>query len=160
MVIDIKGDLLETECKTIAHGVNCQGVMGSGVAKVLTDKYPEVRESYFEYYNLCEQDVDKYGTDILLGMVEGVSVDGGKRVLNCFTQNKVGYDGRKYVSYDAIHNCFRRIAVGYDEIAIPRIGCGLAGGSWDIVKPIIEHAVGDRCKVYAYYLEDTDDKKS
>jgi hypothetical protein len=42
MVKIVKGDLLKSDCQYIAHGVNCQGVMNSGIAKQIRDKYPEV----------------------------------------------------------------------------------------------------------------------
>lgn len=146
MVIDIKGDLLETDCKVIAHGVNCQNAMGSGVAKLLFTKWPKVKEKYHQAYK---------GLGMLwLGDIHYVEVEPGKHVINCYTQEHYGYDGKKYVSYDAIYDCFYTIARTENEIAIPRIGCGLAGGNWEVVKQIINDAVGDKCKVYAYYLEE------
>ena len=53
MIEYIKGDIRDTDCKVIAHGVNCQGVMGSGVAKALYEKWPEVKKSYLKYCNKC-----------------------------------------------------------------------------------------------------------
>ena len=35
----------------LAHGTNCHGVMGSGVAKAVRNKFPE---AYTEYKTLCE----------------------------------------------------------------------------------------------------------
>ena len=48
------GNLLNAPQKVIAHQVNCQGKMGSGVAKVIRDKYPKVYETYLNTcaYNL------------------------------------------------------------------------------------------------------------
>ena len=65
-----------------------------------------------------------------------------------------GYDGRKLVSYDAIYDIFQSLSKKFNEIAIPKIGCGLAGGNWEIVKRIIEDAVGDKCHVKVYYLDE------
>lgn len=151
MVKEIKGDLLETDCKIIAHGVNCQNAMGSGVAKVIYEKWPKVKAFYHDYFS--EFNAGDFGENFL-GNIDDIIVDKetGKTVVNCFTQQFFGYDGEKYVSYDAIYDCFHKLAFIYDEIAIPRIGCGLAGGNWEIVKRIIEDAVGDECTVYAYYL--------
>jgi O-acetyl-ADP-ribose deacetylase (regulator of RNase III) len=42
----------------------------------------------------------------------------------------------------------------YPEIAIPKIGAGLAGGNWEIISRIIDDATGDDLDVYVYYLED------
>lgn len=46
MLKHIKGDIFESGAQVILHQVNCQGVMGSGVAKQVREKYPIV----FEYY--------------------------------------------------------------------------------------------------------------
>ena len=40
------GDLLESGCDYICHQVNCQGVMGSGIAKSIREKWPVVFEKY------------------------------------------------------------------------------------------------------------------
>ena len=47
-MIVIKDNLLNTQLQFIAHQVNCQGVMGAGVAKALRNKYPELYSQYQE----------------------------------------------------------------------------------------------------------------
>lgn len=42
----INGDLFSTNVRTIAHGCNAQGVMGSGVAKIVKALYPEAFSEY------------------------------------------------------------------------------------------------------------------
>lgn len=42
------GDLLSSK-GIIVHGVNSQGVMGSGVAKQIKDKWPEAYGSYMAH---------------------------------------------------------------------------------------------------------------
>ena len=44
-----EGNLLDAQTDVIAHQVNCQGVMGSGVAKQIRDKWPRVYDSYVTY---------------------------------------------------------------------------------------------------------------
>ena len=146
MVEEIKGNLLDTDCRIITHGVNCQGKMESSVAKALYTKYPEVKESYLNFFN------DEYNSEEYLGLVNCVYRD-DKIVLNCFIQQNYGHNKQIYISYKAITKCFSIISCFYDEIAIPRIGCGLAGGDWKIVKKCIEDVVGDECLVKMYYLE-------
>ena len=50
MVSHINGDLLkvqkELNLDVICHQVNCQGVMGSGIAKQIRDTYPIVYDNY------------------------------------------------------------------------------------------------------------------
>lgn len=109
-----------------------------------------IKDEYHSYVNFHSWEDNRH----LLGEFNEVNVDSDRVVLNCFTQLNYGYDGNKYVNYDAIYDCFQAISGFYSEVAIPRIGCGLAGGNWDIVKRIINDATGDKCKVYAYYLEE------
>ena len=47
----VEGDLFETKCEVIAHQVNCTGIMGSGIAKLVRINYPE---AFREYRKLCE----------------------------------------------------------------------------------------------------------
>ena len=42
----IDGDLFQTHAKYICHQVNCQARMGSGVAKQVRAKYPEVYNAW------------------------------------------------------------------------------------------------------------------
>ena len=153
----IKGDLLEVKNGIIGHGVNCQGVMGSGVALGIKNKYPSVYEAY---RRAVQQSHNK---DSLLGMVQVISTlpDGvydpkGDTVLvaNIFTQNKYGKDGKRYLDYEALYVGFEKLykrSVLYDlPLCIPKIGCGLAGGDWGIVSLMIEKAYPK--DVYVYEL--------
>ena len=47
----VSGNLLEIEEGIICHQVNCQGVMGAGVAKAIASRYPQVLSAYRE---LCD----------------------------------------------------------------------------------------------------------
>lgn len=152
----IKGSILDAPQKYIAHGCNAQNKMGSGVAKVLFEEYTEVKEVY---HNFCKERLSKYSRKSdLLGDVCVVELKNQKHkcVFNCFTQEYYGYSGYKFVNYDAIYNCFKELSrrLYKKEIAIPKIGCGLAGGNWEIVSRIIDDATGDDLDVYVYYLED------
>lgn len=155
IIREIKGNLLDTHLNFIAHGVNCQNKMGSGVAKALFTKYPQVKEMYHKYY---EESIHLAinGQEDFLGTVQPVDVDDGKIVFNLFTQENYGYDGSLYVDYNSIKETFDILTkkCNYvNAIAIPKIGCGLAGGDWDIVKTIINKSTGEDLDVYVYYLE-------
>lgn len=150
IVAYIKKDITETHHKVIMHGVNCQNVMGSGVAKALFDKWSSVKEKYHEY---CEF----FDVDARLGKINLVQ-EKDKLIVNAFTQYNFGYDKKKYVNYWAIANCFKSINKHLSffpdcgiDLAIPKIGCGLAGGNWDIVKEIINDSTPD-IEVYVYEI--------
>lgn len=152
MIIEyIKGNILDAPQTRILHGVNCQNAMGSGVAKVLFEKYPKIKTSY---HNHCNNVFIHGGTSKdLLGTYKPVICD-DKVIFNAFTQEYYGYDGQKYVSYDAIYEVFNKLSYKLKtDLAIPKIGCGLAGGNWDIVSKIIDDATGDRLNIYVYHLD-------
>lgn len=151
----IKGDITDTELEYIAHGVNCQNVMGSGVAKALFTKFPEVK---IEYHKYCKNEKP----NSLLGKVN-IVFTGEKFIFNCFTQLNYGNDGEKYVSYSAIIKVFNRIVElvereldsdGTPIVAIPKIGCGLAGGDWNVVSALINETVGDKLEIWVYELDE------
>ena len=153
MITEIKGDITETECKLIAHGVNCQGVMGSGVARALFLKWPQVRNEYLNLHEEC----NKKDPEEFLGWTQPVFVGEGKIIVNCWTQQNYGASSNQvYLSYNALRQCLhdlRDLAINYGikNIAIPRIGCGLAGGDWGKVKPMVEEILFD-LNVKVYYL--------
>ena len=118
----------------IMHGCNAQGVMGSGVAKSLRDKFPLI----YNYYRKIQE---IYG--LKLGNIIPVKRY-DKCIINAITQEFYGRDGKKYASYDAIVECIEKLLT-YEpiknrmdkvSIAIPKIGCGLGGLNWQVVSSI------------------------
>jgi len=162
MLTEVKGDLLETPCKYIAHGVNCQGVMGSGVARALYEKWPIVRESYYEWFKHSTPPPTEHGPfskpSNYLGITDYVDC-GDKTVINCFIQEHYIPRGPCHLDYTALRHCFDSIVASkIKEVAIPKIGCGLAGGDWENVKDIINEITGDKTKVIVYLLGEVMDE--
>ena len=154
MVKYVKGNLLDSDCDYICHQVNCQGVMGSGIAKQIRERWPEVYKEYKTYCDYC----NKHGLN-MLGHNFDVPVDEcEKSVINMFSQNNYGYDGKRYTSYDAFCNCLLDIRnlIRGGTIGFPKnIGCGLGGGNWKVISTLIEEILGKDYDVYIYELEDT-----
>ena len=117
----------------IMHGVNCQDVMGSGVAKALYTKWPQVKRMYHT--------LGKVGMH--LGMVQVVSVADDPWIFNCFTQEYYGRSrGVVYASSEAVRevllkSCAYAIDMDITDIYLPRIGCGLGGLDWE--KDVLPH---------------------
>ncbi len=130
----IKGDILEnldsSKDTIILHGCNCHHVMGAGIAAYLRKKYPKI---YAVDMTTPYADRDKLGTF-------SVAVINPKlAILNCYTQFDTGR-GRQ-VDYEAVYSVLEslsRLGPSGKEIRSPKIGCGLAGGDWDIVKVMFE----------------------
>ena len=131
------GNIVDVESGFILHGCNAQGVMGSGVAKALRDKYPEIYEPYRKY---CQESK----ISEILGKIFCHSISQSLCIGNAITQEYYGRDGRKYVSYDALDRVFRQISEfpGLEilqKIHMPKIGSGLGGGNWKVVEAIANH---------------------
>lgn len=140
-----EGDLLKWESKdaewnVVVHGCNAQGVMGSGVAKQIRDKYPAAFDVYRKEYEAA---------GLPLGSFTVAPVENDtKRIVNLVTQQYFGKDGKRYINYEALYSGLsdiRDLLVGPKSmgrnwtLAIPAwIGCGLAGGEPLIVQAMVE----------------------
>lgn len=132
-----KGNLLDATETLIAHGCNAQGVMGSGVAKYVREKWPE---AYEEYHDLCEEYEGR--RDELLGSNHYFTVGEDQVLVNAITQ--VTYGEGKQARYTAVVDCLVVAIEDYwvegetIQVAIPLIGCGLGGLKWEVLKELLE----------------------
>lgn len=139
-IIYKQGDLPECTENIIVHGCNAKGVMGSGVAAQIKKKYPNSARAYFNM---------KENNKMQLGNFSYSEEDDGKTIINAITQEFYGRNPHiVYVSYGAIAHVFMDInkgckIYGYKEIALPKIGAGLANGDWNIIEQIIEKECKD-----------------
>lgn len=154
MIEYIKKDITTVDCGIIAHGVNCHGVMGSGVALAIRNRWPVVFEMYKEtcYANAMWKTK-------LLGHCEIVSIPTNPLfdqlfVANLYTQLNYGKDGKVYASTYAIDKSMQDVMSFCEHEQLPlyisRIGCGLGGLNWEVdVLPIVaRHAAFTGVSVY------------
>ena len=132
MKYELKDITTVTAPGLIAHGVNCQNAMGSGVARAIYTQWPKVKSEY------------RRNGSMILGDTQFVEVEPGLVVVNCFTQEYYGRDGRRYASLQAIRETLEDASeyaldeLGVREVHIPRIGCGLGGLDWELeVEPVL-----------------------
>lgn len=126
------GNLFEDpSVRFVAHCCNAQGRMGSGFAKELRERNPSVYNAYAADYSI---------ENVFLGQAYPILGDDGRTYFNIIGQQFFGYDGARYVSYDALADAFERINAlrDIDHLAMPLIGAGLAGGKWSVISSIIE----------------------
>lgn len=132
------GDMFTSNAKYLCHQVNCMGKMGSGIAKTVREKFPT---AFVEYSNVCLHN-EKTPSDLLGSIFQ--SKCGDKIIVHMFAQEQFGRSIR-YTDYDAFLNCLKRIRATVPAgsvIAFPHgIGCGLGGGSWSIIFPMIEEVL-------------------
>jgi hypothetical protein len=125
------GDLLDSG-GYVFQQVNCQFVMGKGLALQIRSRYPEV---YTEYKKLQNKDIDNAS---YLGTYQTVKV-ADKTFVNVFSQE---YYGRgPLTEYPMMIKAFEQFKQNEPdgEYNFPYLfGCGLAGGDWNIVSGIID----------------------
>ena len=129
------GDIVKGNYPIFCHQVNCKGVMGSGLAKQIRQKYPKV---FAEYSKRCV-----YGNN--LGQIQPVVLPGGRICVNLFAQDGYGRD-KQYTDYLAFDSCLenlsailKRINPEQKVIAFPfLIGCGLGGGKWSVIYEMLK----------------------
>jgi O-acetyl-ADP-ribose deacetylase (regulator of RNase III) len=103
----------------------------------ISRRWPEPERQYREWYR------DGAPQPFALGEVQFVPVTDGITVANLIGQHGMGVRrGVPPVRYDAIRLGLRRVAehvrTSGASVHMPRIGCGLAGGRWEEIEPIIE----------------------
>jgi len=112
----------------LLHVCNDCGVMGSGIALQISNKFPS---AYTNYKLSC-----KLGT---------VSYDDNKKVANLVAQrlyigyNKDCYKGKRYINYGSLVRCFYALDINEDvEIIIPyNMGSDRAGGNFKIILELL-----------------------
>jgi O-acetyl-ADP-ribose deacetylase (regulator of RNase III) len=129
--------------KIIAHVVNDLGGWGRGFVLAVSRHWPEPEAEYRAWHR--ERATNGFG----LGAVQLVQVERFVWVANMVGQHgmKTGSKGPP-VRYEAIERALGRLATEAAELGasvhMPRIGCGLAGGKWDRVEPIIAAQLVER----------------
>lgn len=127
----------------VPHICNDRGGWGKGFVLAVSKRWSQPEEKYRRLFR---------GGQVALGRIQVVPVGNGIVVVNMIAQS--GYrrnNGEPPISYEALDEClaaFRKRADrlvakgGRLEIHMPRIGCGLAGGRWEEIEPIIEKHLG------------------
>ena len=160
----IEGDLIklakDKKFNVIVHGCNCFCAMGAGIAVQMAhafgcDNYPMEDIKY-------RGDVNKLGT-IDYQYVPSLDLI----VVNAYTQYLLG----KNLSYQALYLTLFKINNLFSGkiIGLPQIGCGIAGGIWDIneiseggnsiqmdVKTLIETTLVDCQPIIVKFKKETD----
>lgn len=114
-----EGDLFESGLPAIAHGVNCQGIMGAGIAVQFRKRHPRMYESY---RRRCLKGA------MLPGDIMPWRHPGGV-VFNLATQDLPGPYAKPWMITAALGRMITEAHhdFGITEIGLPAIGCGIGG---------------------------------
>lgn len=152
MLKEVKGNLLEATEFIIGHQVNCKGVMGAGVAKQIK-QHLLPKDAFVKYYVLCRN----YPANILLGHVQlfNIHTNGHPKVIANLFAEDVPTGRCLDTNYKALQECLDRLFDNHGcSFALPGyLGCGLAGGDWNLVYDMIKNAAETHgVDVTIYYL--------
>lgn len=150
----LKGDATNPKTegnKIIAHICNDIGGWGKGFVMAISKKWKNPEEEYQEWF--------KNGDNFNLGEIQMVQVEQDLWIANMIAQHKINpnSDGIPPIRYDAIEACLKKLSEDAQKlnatIHMPRIGCGLAGGKWEQIEPIIINNLSEKeIEVYVYDL--------
>lgn len=118
-----QGDLLHAGLPAWGHGVNLEGVMGSGIARQVRAEHPEV----FRAYKVAIEN----GT-LQPGGAQPVRLKDGTIVFNMATQIYQGpWASVNLIMLSMVQVMYELSEVGIDRFGIPLIGCGIGGLDWE-----------------------------
>jgi O-acetyl-ADP-ribose deacetylase (regulator of RNase III) len=164
---DSNADYTKFAPTLIVHVCNDKGLWNAGFAKSLAVRWPSSRAAYIGWSrwqhgqaidagavnqaNLCPQ--PKVGVtqfvEIQKGLLPGntsfsLIPKGRLYVANMVAQNGIrSANNPKPINYEALEICLGQVAgfaqaMRIPNIQMPKIGCGLAGGDWNIIQPLLE----------------------
>lgn len=136
----LKGDATCPQAKgvkLIVHICNDRGGWGKGFVVAISKRWSEPEAEYRGWY------AERSQTDFGLGAVQFVQAEEYIWVANMVAQQGIKNDGKNPpIRYEAVEDCLAKVAEKALELKasvhMPRIGCGLAGGKWERIKPLIE----------------------
>lgn len=138
--------------KIICHVCNDIGGWGAGFVMAVSKKWLEPERAYREWFK------NRAENDFGLGAVQIVQVLPDLWIANMIGQHGLHRQGGKPpIRYEAIEACLSKVAESAREkqasVHMPRIGCGLAGGKWEAIEPIIQKTLSTNgIPVFVYDL--------
>jgi len=128
MITELNGNIFNSTCDGLVNPVNCIGVMGKGLALEFKKRYPL---NFKAYYDECK--ANRLRPGIIFTFNEA-----GKLIINFPT--KVHW--REQSSYEYIEAGLQALKMLIKKqyiksIAIPKLGCGLGGLNWPIIRSIM-----------------------
>jgi O-acetyl-ADP-ribose deacetylase (regulator of RNase III) len=143
MIIYKTGDMFDSKAQVIVNAVNCDGIMGGGLALAFKERFSLMY--YLSYLADCKTGRMRVNNPILY---KGTN----PWILNFATKDRLKNDGE----YRYIMLGLKKLPALVEKhkiksIAFPKLGAGLARLDWDIVKQIMEHYLQDLpCEVEIY----------
>ena len=140
MITKVRGDILLSDAKAIAHGVAPHDHFNQGLALALRERHPAMAKDFRHY---CHQDNPKPGHAWLWAGPERV-------IINLMTQEPAP-DNKAHPGKATAHNVNHALKElrailekeNISSVALPRLATGVGDLDWDEVEPLIEKLLGD-----------------
>lgn len=144
MITYIKGNIFASTCQTLVNPVNCEGVMGAGLALEFKLRHPEMFEKYAQLCKINSLTVGKLW----------LHSDIDYQIL-CFpTKTSWKADSRQsYIEEGLTKLVASLTAKNITSLALPYLGAGRGGLNMGQVKQLIEQYLGNLnipIEVYEY----------
>lgn len=155
MITYKQGSLFDSNCQTLVCTVNCEGVMGKGIALEFKKNFPEM---FTKYRDVCLYDKTqlKHGGDLWLYRypdleqftlwdTDGHLNTGRQSRVLCFATKE---HWKNKSNYDWILRGLQEFRNKYKEwgitsIAFPKLGCNNGGLDWDVINQMMYGALYD-----------------
>lgn len=138
MIRYVSGNLLDDDAEALVNPVNCVGAMGAGLAKQFKERFPL---NFAHYKRACAAGKVKLGAMFLH---ENNSPVGPVWLINFPTKHHWKDNSRvEWIDFGLADMALLVRQIGVRSIALPMLGCGLGGLSFDDVRPLIERAFAD-----------------
>jgi O-acetyl-ADP-ribose deacetylase (regulator of RNase III) len=139
--------------KVIAHVCNDLGGWGKGFVLAVSRRWPEPETAYRHWHR------ERARNDFGLGGVQVVRVGDYVWVANMIGQRGIRPGSKGVpVRYDAIDAALGLLGGRAAELGasvhMPRIGCGLAGGKWERIEPMVTARLVERGVAVTVYDHD------
>ena len=129
MIRYAEGDLLDSGAQALVNAVNCEGVMGKGIALAFRRRFPEHFRSYRRACAAGEVQPGRMHVDIL---------PDGRSVIAFPTKSSWRQPSRLDWISEGIPDLVRTVRnLGVRSVAVPQLGCGAGGLDWTEVRPLL-----------------------
>lgn len=141
----LKGDIFDSKAHVIVNTVNCQGVMGKGLALAFKERFPDM---FATYQHDCKSGKLHIGRPTIY-------TKSTPWILNFPTKNYWRYPSKlEYLEKGLDFLVARYKAVGITSIAFPKLGAQNGKLSWDEVGPLMAKYLSQLdIDVYIYITE-------
>jgi O-acetyl-ADP-ribose deacetylase (regulator of RNase III) len=138
----LKGDATRprgTSARIIVQVVNDKAITwGKGFSVAVRKKWPEAHKDFTRW-------VFEHRPEFKIGNVHVTKLEDSVELISLVAQHGYGPSLFPRIQYSALETCLSRVAAQAQQtgasVHMPRIGCGEAGGDWNIVSELIDETL-------------------